>query len=78
MPRKSGATIPPDINPPEEFRRVLCIPASPEWLGLVAGALWVLTQEWYWNAETGDVTAVTDRALQMYLEYQDQSGACDE
>lgn len=77
MPRNSGATIPPEISPPDEYRRVLCIPASPEWLGLVAGALWVLTQGWYWNEATGDVQAVTERAFQMYLEYQDQNGGCD-
>lgn len=74
---RRGATIPSDVNPPEEYRRVLCIPGTPEWLALVTGALYVLTQAWYWNAQTGDVDAVVARAKQMYFEFQDQSGECD-
>lgn len=77
MPRKTGATIPADTNPPESYRRVLCIPGTPEWLALVNGALWVLTQSWYWDAASGDVQAVTERAGQMYFEFQDESGDCD-
>ena len=76
MPR-TGATIPADIDPTETYRRVLCVPGSVEWLALVNGALWVLTQSWYWDAASGDVQAVTERAQQMYFEFQDQNGACD-
>jgi len=74
---RTGATIPSDTDPPESYRRVLCIPGTPEWLALINGALWVLTQSWYWNADTGDVEAVTTRAQQMYFEFQDQNGGCD-
>jgi len=75
--RRTGATIPEDTDPPESYRRVLCIPGTPEWLALINGALWVLTQNWYWNADTGDVEAVTTRAQRMYFEFQDQNGGCD-
>lgn len=76
MARK-GAIVPADTNPPAEYRRVLCIPGTPEWIALVNGALWVLTQPWYWDAQTGDVDAVTARARQFYYEFQEQNGACD-
>lgn len=77
MPRKTGATIPDPISPSGTYRRVICIPGSPEWIALVNGALWVMTQAWYWDAATGDVDAVVDRAKQMYFEFQDESGECD-
>lgn len=77
MPRKTGAIIPDPTNPSGTYRRVICIPGSPEWISLVNGALWVMTQSWYWDALTGDVEAVTDRAKQMYFEFQDESGECD-
>lgn len=77
MPRKTGAIIPDPINPSGTYRRVICIPGSPEWIALVNGALWVMTQAWYWDAATGDVDAVVDRAKQMYFEFQDGSGDCD-
>lgn len=77
MPRKTGAIIPSPVNPSGTFRRVLCIPASPDWIALVTGALWQLTQAWYWDAESGDVEEAVTRAKQMYFEYQDQNGACD-
>lgn len=76
MPRRTGAIIPNPINPSGTFRRVICIPASPDWIALVTGALYVLTQAWYWDAQTGDVDAVVERAKQMYFEYQDGSGEC--
>lgn len=74
---KHGAIIPADVDPAETYRRVLCIPGTSDWLALVNGALWVLTQSWYWDAASGDVEAVTARAQQMYFEFQDGSGACD-
>lgn len=74
---KYGAIIPADIDPAESYRRVLCIPANADWLALVNGALWVLTQAWYWDAASGDIEAVTARAQQMYFEFQDESGECD-
>lgn len=77
MPKRKGAIIPDPVNPSGEYRRVLCIPASPDWIALVTGALYPLTQEWYWDAATGDIDAVVARAKQMYFEYQDQSGDCD-
>lgn len=77
MAKRKGAIIPDPVNPTGTYRRVLCIPASPDWIALVTGALYVLTQEWYWDAQTGDVEAVVERAKQMYFEYQDQSGDCD-
>lgn len=77
MARK-GATIPADTDPPDNFSRVLCIPGTPEWLALVTGALYVLTQEWYWNADTGDVDAVVARAKQMYFQFEDQDPECEE
>lgn len=77
MPRKTGAIIPTDTNPPDTYRRVLCIPGTAEWIALVNGVLWALTQSWYWDAGTGDVEAVTARAQQMYFEFQDGTGACD-
>lgn len=72
-----GATIPSDTDPTGAYRRVLCIPATPEWLAAVNGALYVLTQAWYWDAATGSVPDVTARAAQMYFEFQDQNGACN-
>jgi len=77
MSRKTGAIIPDPVSPSGSYRRVLCIPASPEWIGLVNGALWVMTQAWYWDGATGDIDAVLDRAKQMYFEFQDESGECD-
>jgi len=77
MPRKTGAIIPDPISPSGTYRRVICIPGSPEWIALVNGALWVMTQAWYWDAATGDVDAVVDRAKQMYFEFQDETGDCD-
>jgi len=77
MPRKTGAIIPDPISPSGTYRRVICIPGSPEWIALVNGALWVMTQAWYWDAATGDVDAVVDRAKLMYFEFQDENGECD-
>lgn len=77
MAKRKGAIIPDPVNPSGTYRRVLCIPGSPDWIALVTGALYVLTQEWYWDAQTGDIDAVVARAKQMYFEYQDQSGDCD-
>jgi microcystin-dependent protein len=77
MAKRKGAIIPDPVNPSGTYRRVLCIPGSPDWIALVTGALYVLTQAWYWDAQTGDVDAVVERAKQMYFEYQDQSGDCD-
>lgn len=77
MTKRKGAIIPDPVNPTGTYRRVLCIPASPDWIALVTGALYVLTQAWYWDEQTGDVDAVVERAKQMYFEYQDQSGDCD-
>lgn len=76
MPR-SGATVPYPVNPSGTIRRVICIPDSPEWIAVVNGLLYPATQEWYWNANTGDVAAVVRRAQQMYFQYQDQNGGCD-
>lgn len=77
MAKRKGAIIPDPVNPSGTYRRVLCIPASPEWIALVTGALYPLTQDWYWDEQTGDVDAVVDRAKQFYFEYQDQNGSCD-
>lgn len=74
---KRGAIIPDPVDPAEQFSRVICIPGTPDWLSLVNGALWVLTQEWYWDASTGDVDAVVARAKRMYFEFQDQNGTCE-
>jgi microcystin-dependent protein len=77
MPRRSGAIIPDPVDPSGTYRRVICIPASPEWIAIVNGLLYPATQEWYWDASTGDAAAAALRAQQMYFEFQDQNGGCD-
>jgi len=77
MPRRSGAIIPDPVDPSGTYRRVICIPASPEWIAIVNGLLYPATQEWYWDASTGDAAAAALRAQQMYFEFQDQNGGCE-
>lgn len=76
MPRKTGATVPSPVDPAGNISRVICIPASPEWLALVNGALWVLTQEWYYDPQTGDASEAAGVARQFYFDYLQQTGAC--
>jgi microcystin-dependent protein len=75
MPR--GAIIPDPVDPAGTIRRVVCIPASPEWIAVVNGLLYPATQEWYWDKDTGDPAAAALRAQEMYFQFQDGIGPCD-
>lgn len=56
---------------------VICVPDTVEWVSLVTGCMVQLTFGWYWNKNSGDYQAVTERARQMYFEFCDQNGLCD-
>lgn len=77
MARYKGATIPSPIDPPGTRRMVICVPDTVEWVSLVTGCMVQMTFGWYWNKDSGDYLAVTERARQMYFEFCDQNGLCD-
>jgi len=75
---KSGIPVPATI--PDESRAfVLCVPDSPEMMGIVMGAIKPLTFNYYWQGTEEQVAAVTARFDTMYYNYQEQVGCmiCD-
>jgi len=52
----------------------LCVPDDPFFYGVVMGLLKQATFRYYWSGTAEDVTAVTERMLTMYYDYQDQVG----
>jgi hypothetical protein len=74
----SGIPVPPDI--PEGSKAfILCVPDDPFFYGVVMGALKTMTFKYYWAGTDEEKTAVTDRMLTMYYDYQEQVGCmiCD-
>jgi len=74
----SGIPVPPVI--PEGSKAfILCVPDDPFFYGVVMGALKVMTFKYYWAGTDDEKTAVTDRMLTMYYDYQEQVGCmiCD-
>lgn len=75
-----GTGIPvPAIIPEGSKAFVLCVPDDPFFYGVVMGLLKAATFKYYWNGTEEQKTAVTDRMLVMYYNYQDQVGCmiCD-
>jgi len=74
----SGIPVPPVI--PEGSKAfILCVPDDPFFYGVVMGALKQMTFKYYWAGTDEQKTAVTDRMLTMYYDYQEQVGCmiCD-
>jgi len=74
----SGIPVPPEI--PEGSKAfILCVPDDPFFYGVVMGALKTMTFKYYWDGTDEEKTAVTDRMLTMYYDYQEQVGCmiCD-
>lgn len=75
---KSGIPVPATI--PDESRAfVLCVPDSPEFYGIVMGAIKTMTFGYYWQGTPEQIEAVTTRMKRMYYDYQEQVGCmiCD-
>lgn len=75
---RTGIPVPATI--PEGSKAfVLCVPDDPFFYGVVMGALKTMTFKYYWDGTDEEKTAVTDRMLTMYYNYQEQVGCmiCD-
>ena len=74
-----GATIPDPLQPIEGWtRRIICIPDSPEWLGIITGLFIPFTKRYYWDEKTGDADAAADKAREIFYKYLNQACAMNE
>lgn len=75
---KSGIPV-PAIIPDESRGFLLCVPDSPDFMGIVMGALKLTTFAYYWQGTEEQIEAVTARMRRMYFDYQEQVGCmiCD-
>lgn len=72
-----GRWLTPDTIPTQNTCRALSIPDDPEWLAIVAGALYLLTQQDNWEQSgTGSVAACMSRMTDLFDEYSFNTGVC--
>lgn len=72
-----GRWLTPDTIPTENICRVLSIPNDSEWLAIVAGALFLLTQQENWEQSgTGSVANCMSRMTELFDEYSFDTGIC--
>lgn len=70
-----GTGIPVPATIPEGSKAfVVCVPDDPFFMGVVMGLLKQATFKYFWDGTDDEKTAVTDRMLEMYYDYQDQGG----
>lgn len=72
-----GRWLTPDTIPTQNTCRALSIPDDPEWLAIVAGALYLLTQQDNWEQSgTGSVANCMARMTELFDEYSFNTGQC--
>lgn len=72
-----GQWLTPDSVPTERVCRVLSIPDSQDWLAIVAGALFLLTQDYNWEQNgTGNVADCAAAMTDMFDGYSFDVGVC--
>jgi len=73
-----GTGIPvPEVIPEGSKAFTVCVPDDPFFYGVVMGLLKQATFKYFWDGTEEQKTAVTDRMLEMYYNYQDQVGCMD-
>jgi len=72
-----GRWLTPGTIPTQNTCRVLSIPDDQEWVAIVAGALFLLTQQENWEqAGTGNVANCMSRMTDLFDEYSFNTGVC--
>lgn len=72
-----GRWLTPDTIPTANTCRILSIPDDQEWVAIVAGALFLLTQQDNWEQSgTGSVANCMSRMTDLFDEYSFATGVC--